>query len=230
MKIYALICSRDKLGTSTRNELISYLSSLGVNIKLLVNQDSLFEAYSKTVNSIDYSDDDIFIFCHDDIEILNDRATFFNTLTSFTKPEKTGFIGVAGTKALNANGVWWHRDSQYSEKLRGIVFHGKSRSEMSPSYYGPPYSPVVCSDGLFLACRGKVLRDIDLSKPEEFPGEWDYYDIYYNLQAHQKGYINKVVPILIRHESIGQLAGRDSWHQNREALQKLYNLPIETSL
>lgn len=226
MNIYTLICTRNKAGSPTRDRLVSYLSRIGAKVKLLVGQKSIFSAYSKTISTIDYSDEDIFILCHDDIEILNDPETFKDVLIKETQDQKTGFIGVAGTQELGPNAVWWDSAILDKKKLRGCVFHGESIYDMSPSFYGPPIGNVVCMDGLFLSCRGNVMRKMSLSKPEQFQGEWDYYDIYYCLQARELGFANKVVPILLRHESFGQLAGRDSWQNNRLALQKMYSLPI----
>jgi hypothetical protein len=228
MNIYALICTRNKAGTPTRNALTSYLSRLGVQVKLLVGQKSIFEAYTKTVNNIDYSDEDIFIFCHDDIEVLNDPTTFMKELVTKTGDHEVGFVGVAGTQELGMNAVWWDRALLDKKVLRGCVFHGDSRDNMAPSHYGKPLDEVLCMDGLFLACRGNVLRKLDLTKPDQFSGEWDYYDIYYTLQARELGFKNKVIPILLRHESFGDLAGRESWHKNRAVIQKMYKLPLTT--
>ena len=81
-------------------------------------------------------------------------------------------------------------------------------------------------DGLFLAARGEVLREVGLDKPEYFEGGWDFYDIHYTITAHEKKYHNRVLPINILHNSKGELVGRDSWHKNRQAFIDRTNLPI----
>ena len=82
-------------------------------------------------------------------------------------------------------------------------------------------------DGLFLAAKAKTLKEIGLDKPEYFEGDWDFYDIHYTMKAHQTGLINKVVPIIVLHNSFGNLAGRESWHKNREAFIKNTDLPVK---
>ena len=72
----------------------------------------------------------------------------------------------------------------------------------------------------------KALKQLDLTKPEYFEGEWDFYDIHYTIQAHKKGLYNTVEPIFLLHRSIGELAGRDSWHKNRIAFINVTQLPI----
>ena len=81
-------------------------------------------------------------------------------------------------------------------------------------------------DGLFLAATVKTLRKVGLEKPEYFPGEWDFYDIHYTVTARKQGWRNFTVPLFIKHESRGELVGRDSWHKNREAFIKNTSLPI----
>ena len=136
----------------------------------------------------------------------------------------SGFIGPAGTTYLGTDAVWWNHVNWSKGMHKGLVFHGKNKLETT--YYGH-YGQVVVLDGLFLACRARILDDLKLTKPAFFNGEWDFYDIWYTYQAHTKGYKNKAAPILLRHESFGELAGRDSWHKNREAFISVARLPVK---
>jgi len=111
------------------------------------------------------------------------------------------------------------------QKHKGFVYHGEDILKADSTYFGPP-GRVVCLDGLFLAAKGKTLRDIGLQKPSYFEGDWDFYDIHYTVAAHLKRYHNKVVPITLLHNSYGELAGRDSWHKNRLAFISNTDLPI----
>ena len=85
-------------------------------------------------------------------------------------------------------------------------------------------------DGVFLAATIKTLRSIQLTKPAAFQGAWDFYDIFYTFQTHLKNKKNYTVPIQIRHESIGELAGRDSWHKNREAFINIFDKHLPASV
>ena len=225
MNIYAFICTRNKNFRDITKTLSSYLSTAGIKTKFLVNQKSIFEGYTLAFNKFKIEDDDIVILCHDDIEILTDASVFKRIIVSSLFDKKTGFVGVAGTTHLSEDAIWWNKDMWQQQKHKGFVYHGEDILKSDSTYYGPP-GRVVCLDGLFLAAKGKTLRDIGLQKPSHFEGDWDFYDIHYTISAHNKKYHNKVVPINILHNSYGDLAGRDSWHKNRLAFISKNNLPI----
>ena len=223
--IYAFICTRSKDFYPTTKKLSSYLSRANVSTKFLVGQKSIFGGYANAFKKFDIKDDDIVIMCHDDIEILSDPKVFLDIIVSNCLKHDTGFIGVAGTTHLSEDAVWWNHNLWQQGKHRGHVFHGNDILTADSTYYGKP-DRVVCMDGLFLAATGKVLREVGLDKPEYFEGDWDFYDIHYTVSAHKKKLKNLVVPIQILHNSKGELAGRDSWHKNREAFIKNTHLPI----
>ena len=193
---------------------------------MLIGKESIFEAYREGVNNILLNDEDIVIFCHDDIEIIMDPQQFINVLVKASRRPKQGFFGPAGTTILTQNAVWWDHNEWQSGKHKGFVMHGKNLSTSEYTYYGNP-GKVVCLDGLFLAIQGKTLKSIDLAKPDYFDGDWDFYDIHYTTQAHKKGFYNRVEPIFMLHHSRGELAGRDSWHKNRVAFIENNQLPMQ---
>lgn len=223
MKIYAFIPTRDNVASPTLQHLIYYLSSLKIDVRLLINQKSIFEAYENEFNSINPEDDDIIIMCHDDIEILMDKEVFLDELIKGLSIKSGGFVGVAGTQKLTKSAVWWEHRSH----LKGFAFHGKSRYDMFPTPFGGLFEPVVVLDGVFLAARAKTIKTIGLKKPKEFSGDWDFYDLEYTMRAYEAGLTNYVVPILIRHESPGELVGRESWAKNRIVFSNLHYLPVE---
>jgi hypothetical protein len=94
---------------------------------------------------------------------------------------------------------------------------------MTPNYFGPCRNVVVL-DGLFLAAKYSTLKNLNLSKPPEFPSNWDFYDLYYTLSAYEAGYFNKTVPIIMMHNSSGEM--RPTWDQNRRAFQRMFKLPV----
>ena len=226
MKIFAFICTRNKSLPDYTQKLVSYLSRCKIEVTLLVNKESIFQAYSEAVKDTPLKDDDIVIFCHDDIEIIMDPQQFINVLIRASRRAKSGFFGVAGTSCLTEDAVWWNREVWQEGKHRGLVLHGNSLTSSQYTYYGDP-GRVVCLDGLFLGISGKTLKDLNLDKPDYFEGDWDFYDIHYTIQAHKKGFYNTVEPIFLLHRSIGELAGRDSWHKNREAFIEASKLPIQ---
>jgi len=217
-KIYAFICTRSKDLTEVTERYLQYLATCGIEVKLLVNQASIFSGYAKAYNRTNPNPDDIIILCHDDIEIKIPFYSFRSTLLK-SIGDKTGFVGPAGTTHLAEDSVWWDHGRWGEGYHKGEVFHITEKGDLDRTHYGKN-GQVVVLDGLFLATKAKVLKDIGLEKPKYLEGEWDFYDIHYTCTAHQKGYINKTIPLSIVHHSRGELAGRDSWHRNRELFKE----------
>ena len=200
--------------------LSEYFEDAGWKVAVMAGCNSIFEAYTKALTEHSIKSDDTVVLCHDDISVLTNKSTFNEIIEKKLKEPKVGFIGVAGARILKENCVWWDGVGQYtSGHLAGMIYHGKDYHEMQETYYGPNGN-VVALDGVFLACKGSTLHTIKTEKPSYFTGNWDFYDIYYTLQAHFKGLLNHTVPIQILHSSIGNTSGKDSWHYNREALIK----------
>lgn len=225
MKIHAFICSRDTNHSKQALNLFSYLSSCGITVHNLIGEKSIFEAYSREFSKLELADHDIIIFCHDDIEILLPNKIFLEVLLRSLMPKEVGFVGPAGTAKLSGDAIWWNQVNWRDGWHKGVVWHGNNLLESQCTYYGP-CGRVVVLDGLFIAAKARTLRTITKHKPAQFSGDWDFYDIWYTMQAHLNKFHNMVVPINILHNSFGELAGRDSWHANRQAFIETYTLPI----
>lgn len=221
--IYSFICTRDF--NPTLNSLLPYLETVGAEIKLIKGAESIFNGYIKAFNKVNPADNDIIILCHDDIEIHNSPNYFRAVLLNTFKNKEVGFAGVAGTTYLGEDAVWWNHERWKRGMHSGFVYHGSDIYTASFTYYGP-FRPVVVLDGLFLVSTGKVLKEISLHQPSYFEGNWDFYDLYYTLQSHLKGFQNVTIPITLMHNSKGELAGRESWMKNREAFIKHFSLPV----
>ena len=232
MKIFAFICTRSREISEVTDKLLTYLSSLKVEIKLLVNQKSIFSAYSTAFNSISPNPEDIVILCHDDIEILMPREKFKKVLIEEMEESDLGFVGIAGTTYLSKNAVWWDQQQWQLGKHSGSVIHMTSRESSKVNPYLTEYGPcrrVAVLDGCFLATKVSVLNDLDLNKPTYFKGEWDFYDLYYTSTTFKKGLVNKTIPLKIAHHSYGELAGRESWFTNKDAFIRTTDLPLDCS-
>lgn len=206
-------------------KLVDYFQEAGWELFVMSGCSSIFEAYEKGLKEANVTANDYVILCHDDIEILTNAHSFNVIIDGFLKKYKIGFIGVGGTKVFQESCVWWDGlQFPQQDHLSGVVYHGKNIMEMQPTSYGL-HGRVVALDGVFLACKGSTLLSLKLQKPKDFIGDWDFYDIYYTLQAHMKGFDNYTVPIHILHKSLGETAGKDSWHYNKKAMQlRLHHL------
>lgn len=226
IKYFALVPTKSTELKQVTKDLLSYLASTGVETILLPNKKSIFGAYTEGLSLIKekgVQPDDVVILCHDDIEIMNKPNHFREQLSLVAYNPRYGFVGPAGTTFLGENATWWDHQAWQQGYHSGFVMHG-TKINQHTTFYGD-YRQVVVLDGLFLAARYQTLCDIKIQRPESFPGMWDFYDIYYTMQTHKLGLHNRTLPFFIRHESMGELAGRDSWHNNREAFKKMYNLP-----
>lgn len=227
MKINAIICTRDYNNiTKTTDKLLKFYVTCEIYVYLMSGAKSLFSAYEVAFQKINPADEDIVIFCHDDIEIRETPENFKNKLSDLLNLPETGFVGPAGTAHLGKNAVWWDMDVWSAGKHHGKVLHINPQGHEYVTFYGKP-DDVVVLDGLFLAAKAKTIREVGLGKPNYFEGEWDFYDIHYTSQAFLKGFTNKVLNIEILHNSRGELVGRDSWHKNREAFIKHTQLPLK---
>lgn len=226
--IYAVICTRDRNNVSSvTDSLIKYLTKADIQVKLLSSQKSIFSAYDSAIKHISPEDNDMIMFLHDDIEILEEPMDLKKTMKDALSGPGAGFLGPAGTTYLGEDAVWWNHENWKKGLHRGRVFHvDKKTRQLENTMYGFE-DDVVVLDGLFLACSGKVAKAIDFSKPAYFEGDWDFYDIHYTTQAFEKGYRNMVRDMQIVHHSRGELVGRDSWHKNRQEYIKRTDLPLQ---
>ena len=224
MKIHAIICTRSKNITSVTENLTSKLSRLPAKVSLMVDQDSIFSGYKKAFDKADPKDKDIFVLCHDDIEIKEEPKDILKAI-NLANAEGHGFVGVAGTKLLDKDAVWWNQERWAKGLHSGKVYHVNKEGVPYPTEYGPR-NKVVVLDGLFLAASAKTLREVELSKPSYLKRDWDFYDLHYTMTAHKLGLINMTIPLTITHHSSGELVGREGWNENRLAFIEEHDLPI----
>ena len=225
--IHTLICSRkgkepESLDRTKRYLLLNNLLSYHI----AYDAPSMFEGYKSGFDALQpVADDDIIVMCHDDIEIITDGNDYTKLLEEYLADPKVGFVGVAGTTYLDKDAVWWDMSRRQKGLHSGFVFQGVRVRDSYPNWFGP-WRNVVALDGCFIATKARTMRKIGFEKPKQFPGNWDFYDLHYTITAYNEGYINKTLPIIILHNSSGELEGRDGWEANRKEFQKMHRLPI----
>ena len=191
---------------------------------MLVAAPSIFEAYSTARDHLKIKPKDTVVLCHDDIEVLINNSDFNEIIDKNLQKPQIGFVGVAGTSHLGDSCVWWEGVGFGNPALKGVVYHGSLESGHCNNYGDP--GRVVVLDGLFLATKGRILNSIQLKQPQYFPGPWDFYDLFYTMQAYVKGYHNMVLPIPVRHDSYGDLAGKVGWNENKKAFRMMFDRHI----
>lgn len=187
---------------------------------------SIYEGHKQNILST-HKDDDILVLCHDDISILSNYQDFFKYLDVCKKPG-VGIVGVAGCTTLNDRAIWWESRAD-NWKSRGFVFQSDDSKKdpnqtMKPNYFGE-CGQVVALDGCFMAATIGTWRKIGLDQPSHLTSGWDFYDIHLSLTAHLMGLNNYVVPIIVRHGSVGTM--RPEWYTTRDEFVKFHkaNLP-----
>jgi hypothetical protein len=226
MSIYAIIPTRDTENlTHTTKDLLEFFEKCSIQAVLVKGGDSIFETYETEFNKLELKDTDVCIFCHDDIHILDTPSAFVWNLKTAFMGEDVGFVGAAGTKYLGETAIWWDMELWKMGMHSGRVKHIDPEGKTYITDYGPPMNVAVL-DGLFLAATANTIRDVGLSKPDWLTGAWDFYDIYYTSKALMQGKVNKVMKVDILHRSRGELVGRMSWHENRQAFINNVKLPL----
>lgn len=178
---------------------------------------SLTEAYNKGLKE---SNNDIVVFCHDDI--LFDTKNWGNKLLKlFNKNPEYGIIGIAGTTDL-IDGRWW----TIKESMNGVVSHqheGKKWTNYYSKDQGNKLKEMVVLDGLFFAIdKTKIKHEFD----EEFHG-FHFYDISFCFPNYLDGVkIGLTTQIRVTHLSIGQT--NQQWEGHKIRFEEKYKdkLPV----
>lgn len=216
MKIIFVVATRlnrvDFINKSALAQSLKLFDSPNISIELYDNnQVGLSTVYNHAIKNIKASMDDILIFCHDDIGIL-DFYWIDNLISGLSKFD---VVGLAGNKRrLKMQPSWLFDDLTFSTfdsaSLSGIVAHGKNMVAEKLSVYGAPDQEVELLDGLFLAVIMGVIQKQELGFDEDFT--FDFYDLDFCRQARAKGLKLGTVPLSVVHESEGNY-NSDSWRK-----------------
>jgi GT2 family glycosyltransferase len=173
---------------------------------------SLPRVFNHGIEHIESSDDDIFIFCHDDIYILD----FYWMDQVVNGLRKYDVVGLAGnTVRLPMQPSWLFNDASLNSfnphTLSGIVAHGSTLPPQSLSVYGPPDQQVELIDGLFMAMSAKTIKDHALRFDAQF--DYDFYDLDFCRLARSKNLTLGTIAVSVMHESGGNY-NTQRWRDN----------------
>jgi GT2 family glycosyltransferase len=207
MRIIFIVATRlskdDFVAKSALAKSLKIFHSSGIVVELYDgNKVGLPTVYNHAVKNIKMDPNDVLIFCHDDIGIL-DFYWIDHLISSLSKFD---IIGLAGNRRrLKMQPSWLFDDLTFAtydvSSLSGIVAHGKNLVPEKLSVYGPPNQEVELLDGLFLAATAKTIQDNDLNFDERF--SFDFYDLDFCRQARAKNLKLGTVPLSVIHESEG---------------------------
>lgn len=185
--------------------------------KINNNEKSLSKVYNEI---LDESENDIVVFCHDDLE-FDTKRWGEKLLKLIDKNKDYGIIGIAGTTDL-VDGRWW----TIQESMMGIVNH-KHEGKKWTNTYSPDQNDkikdVVIVDGLFFAVnKTKLKHRFD----EDFQG-FHFYDLAFSFPNYLDGVkIGITTRIRVTHLSIGET--NNQWEQNKIFFEEKYKdrLPV----
>lgn len=214
------------IGFSTRRENNDFKDHIrntvgvkGVEVIEVINngEKSLTTVYNEILNKSAF---DIVVLCHDDI-FFNTKNWGFKILKHFEKSDY-GILGVAGTKYIDKNCVWW----ETSGEMMGQVYHKQGEKVWLSEYnkeFGNRIMDAVLVDGLFMGINKKRLRN---DYNEDITG-FHFYDVDFCLSNYLGGTkIGVISNVRLTHLSIGMVNVK--WDENRKYISKKYDhkLPI----
>jgi len=224
MKNRIVVVFSSHLGEEADNKFTEHITdTIGVPHRVVCytnyNQYSLTEIYNRAIDEHNEKDS-IMVFCHNDI-IFKTKNWGRLLLTKFNSSDYS-IIGVAGSKYLSNNGVWWAEPAT----MCGIVEHTDGNSiwvnAYSPEHKGQ-LIPVVLIDGVFMAVDCNNIAD---KFDEDFKG-YHMYDLSFCVPNYLDcSNIGVTTDIRILHKSVGMV--NDDWDTNRlQFIEKYKNdLPI----
>lgn len=188
-------------------------------IEIINNGESLTKCYNR---GLEQAENDIVVFCHDDIEMKN-NGWAKKLVRHYEKNPEHGILGVAGTKSLSKTGRWWDD----KRAMYGRVEHthqGKSWLSKYSADQGNRIEDTVIVDGVFFSVhKGRIEENFD----ESVEG-FHFYDVDFCFRNYLKGVkVGVHTNIKINHMSIGQT--NDQWEENRKAFAEKFEdkLPVK---
>lgn len=208
------------------------------------NPENIFKKYSGGIEALINSglqDDDIVIFMHSDVAILDN---LFKEKLEFLFAEKkdVAIIGIAGATKLTERGGWWmeaplkiEENGNQSGALVGHLIQGKSDAPVGQGFHlqkGPVgfFDNLVAVDGCIMITQGRFIKEGLMFDMETYDSN-DFYDIDLCMRALELGYRVAVADILIFHESPGMGVFNEPWKESKERFikkwtDKGYKLPF----
>jgi hypothetical protein len=195
------ICSINQGYLRNVSENIS--KTIGIEHELLVwdnrnEKKGICEVYNIMAKKAKYP---YLCFLHEDI--FFETPGWGLTMTGlFRDNPRTGVIGVAGSTYKSAMFSGWYTGNKhhdyynYTHRINGV-----DHKERQPTVNEEVFYPVVCIDGVLIACRREVWEDTQFDA-ENLKG-FHFYDIDFSLRAARKYGIGVTMQIDMVHITQG---------------------------
>jgi len=181
--------------------------------------ENIFNKYNAGIESLlqnNLQDDDIIVFMHSDVGIIDNIFKEKVELVFNEKPD-VAILGIAGAIELNSKGGWWMTTE---EKMRGHLIQGNNGGGNAEGFHLIKgsigyFDDLVCVDGCILITKGKFIKEGLIFDVKTFEYN-DFYDIDFCFQAIEMGYKVAVADILIFHQSSGMGVYDDKWKSSKQ--------------
>ena len=186
---------------------------------------NIFQKYNKAIEELikkGIVDDDVFIFCHNDVGILD--TEFKNKIETTFKETDVTAIGIVGTAELRDHGCWWQ---SVPNTLRGHLIQGaKDKRTLEGIHLIKGaigfFNDVVAVDGLFMAVKAKVFRDTSIRFRSDIFSDNHFYDLSFCLDLLLAGYNLGTIDLLVYHQSQGSPNTAEVWTRERDKFVSYY--------
>ncbi|MBB6215728.1 GT2 family glycosyltransferase [Anaerosolibacter carboniphilus] len=149
----------------------------GYNVEILCikNAKSMAAGYN---HGMKYSDAKYKVYLHQDVSIIN-KDFIKDFLTIFEKYPSIGLMGVAGSKTIPSNGIWWESPQRYGQVYDN---HTGQMSLLRFNDVENEYVKVKAIDGLLM------ITQYDIPWREDLFDGWHFYDISQSMEFQKSGF------------------------------------------
>lgn len=137
--------------------------------------DNITSAYNTTMKSVDAK---YKVYLHQDTYIIN-KNFICDILDIFNSNSEIGMIGVAGSKTIPTNAIWWESMHKYG-KVYGS--HTGNMHLLAFNNVEKDYEEVKAIDGLIM------ITQYDLPWREDIFDGWHFYDVSQSVEFALAGY------------------------------------------
>ena len=179
---------------------------------LMEGKGNIFQKYNHAIDPLkkNLTKDDVVIFLHDDVTILD--KNFEEKIKLFFKYKSNiGVAGVIGTTQFPEEGGWWHSDRRVYGRGKILQSHPKKENYWMIDREGM-FDNLVAVDGCMLCFSYNFLKDYSFD--EKTFKNFNFYDVDSCFECLKSGFDVGIIDVSIQHESEGGLS--PSWNLERK--------------